>query len=565
MNHPGHATTDATAVRPSRLSALSPAKYLTAALLLYTILSAVITYPQVLHLSDTVHDDGDPLLNAWALAWVAHQLPIAPAHLFDANIFYPERRTLAFSETLLAPAVMAAPLRWLGVGPLLVYNIVFLSGFVVSGAGVALLVRSLTGNGAAGLISGIVFAFLPYRIDHYPHLQLQQTQFLPFAFWAFHRLLQSGRLRDGVLFGAFVAGQVLSCMYYGVFLVPYMAVVCAILLILSRSVDRRRLAALAVAVAIAAIAVVPVGRAYLGARNVVGERSAEEVEIGSARLYNYIGPPEDNLLYGRRLKPFADGERRLFPGFLAMALAIVALWPMRTRGALRLSNYQMAYAAGLLLAIDLSLGFNGITYRVLYEYALPFRGLRIPARMGIIAGFSLAVLAGYGVARLTTRRAWLALPIAALMLLEYANRPLDLRATLTTPPASYADMVADIGGNPAGPIFEFPASPLDDPTYMYFSTFHWQYLLNGYSGFSPPSYHRLVMAMENFPDDVAMAAIKGRGARYLLVHGERLFGLRYRQVVDLLARRDDLKLIARRPAVGPDGHKEISLYRVEYR
>src|SRR5437868_4203644 len=236
-----------------------------------------MTYPQVLHLTDTVHDDGDPLLNAWALAWVAHQLPRAPAHVFDANIFYPERRTLAFSETLIVPAAIAAPLHWIGVGPLLVYNLVFLSGFIVSGVGVALLVRSLTGSAAAGIIGGIVFAFLPYRIDHYPHLQLQQTQCLPFAFWAFHRLLQTGRLRDGVLFGVFTAGQVLSCMYYGLFLVPYMAVVCGVMLAASRSMSKERLTALVVAGAIALIAVIPVGRAYLGARQVVGERGADEV------------------------------------------------------------------------------------------------------------------------------------------------------------------------------------------------------------------------------------------------------------------------------------------------
>src|SRR5436190_15772286 len=170
-----------------------------------------MTYPQALHLRDRVHDDGDPLLNAWALAWVAHQLPRAPAHLFDANIFYPERRALAYSETLLVPATLAAPLGWWGVGPVLVYNIVFLSGFIVSGAGTALLVRTLTGSNAAGFIAGLVFAFLPFRIDHFPHLQLQQTQCLPFAMWAFHRLMRMGRARDGALFGAFTAGQTLSC------------------------------------------------------------------------------------------------------------------------------------------------------------------------------------------------------------------------------------------------------------------------------------------------------------------------------------------------------------------
>ena len=123
--------------------------FLAGALVLFTVLTAVLTYPQVRGLRDAVHDDGDPLLNAWTLAWVAHQLPRAPAHLFDANIFYPERRTLAYSETLLVPAMVAAPLHWAGVGPLLVYNLVFLSGFVISGVGTALFVRYLTGHAGA--------------------------------------------------------------------------------------------------------------------------------------------------------------------------------------------------------------------------------------------------------------------------------------------------------------------------------------------------------------------------------------------------------------------------------
>ena len=543
---------------------MRPLRYFVVTTLLYAALTAVMTYPQALHLNDTVHDDGDPLLNAWAIAWVAHQLPIAPAHLFDANIFYPERRTLAFSETLLLPSLVVAPLRWIGFGPLLVYNVVFLSGFVLSGSGVALLVRSLTGNGLAGFVAGIVFAFLPYRIDHYPHLQLQQTQCLPFAFWAFHRLLQTGRVRDGMLFGGFAAGQVLSCMYYGLFLVPFMAVVCAALLIGQWPLTRRHWIALTAAAVIAAGAVLPVGIAYLGAHEVVGERSAEEVERGSATPLNYLGPPEFNLVYGTALKRFAAGERRLFPGFVAIALAIVAFVGSKPRSR-EDTTLLIAYGLGLLVAFDLSLGFNGISYRILYEYVLPFRGLRVPARMGVIVGFSLAVLAGFATAALIRRFGQgIAVAAALLMLVEYASKPLDLRQIPTTPPESYADAIKDSGDSPKATLFEFPASPLDDPTYMYYSTFHWQNLVNGYSGFFPPSYNRVVNNVKNFPDQASFDAIKSRAPRYLLVHGERLFGARYEELSVELARRSDLRLISRRPAVGPAGHSEISLYRISY-
>jgi hypothetical protein len=547
-------------------------RYLAAALALYTLLAVPMTYPQALHLTDTVHDDGDPLLNAWALAWVAHQLPLAPAHLFDANAFYPERRALAFSETMLVPAVAVAPLRWLGAGVLFTYNLVFLSGFVISGAGVALLVRSLTGSGAAGLVAGIVFAFLPYRIDHFPHVQLQQTQCLPFAFWSFHRLLRTNRLRDGLIFGAFTAGQVLSCMYYGLFLAPFMALVCGVMLLAER-ISKQRFLALLAALVFAVVAVAPVGMVYLGAHKVVGERSVEEVEKGSAIPRNYLGPPEANLLYGNLLKPFADGERRLFLGFVAIALGVYALLPFGAsrdrlttdqKGlAAALRDPRWAYALGLLFAFDLSLGFNGFSYRILYDYLLPYRGLRIPARMGIITGFSLSVLVGYGAARLAAGRRWMFVLMGALILAEYASKPLELRQ-IPPVPESYADMLEDRGEGPTTAIFEFPASAFDDPTYMYYSTFHWQHLVNGYSGFFPPSYNRVLNAMQRFPDQSAFNAIKSHGARYLFVHGERLYGARYEQLIPELEKRGDLKLVSRRPAVGPNGHQEISLYRISY-
>jgi hypothetical protein len=307
--------------------ALSNGRFLALTLALFVALTAVMTYPQVLRMSDGVHDPADPLMVTWVLAWVAHQLPNAPAHIFDANIFYPERNTLAYSETLLVPGLLAAPLHWLGVAPILVYNLVFLSGFALSGVGVALLVRRLTGNVGAAVVAGIVFAFPPYRIDHYAHLQLQQTQFIPLALWAFHRLLDSGRLRDGVLLGVCAAGQMLSCMYYGIFLMPYMAVVCGTMLIAARAMPARRLAALAVAAAIVTIAMLPVGRAYLAARKVVGERGRDEVAQNSATWRNYLAPPEVNAVYGKMFARFMDPERRLFPGFVAVALAIVGLWP----------------------------------------------------------------------------------------------------------------------------------------------------------------------------------------------------------------------------------------------
>ncbi len=548
-------------------------RFLGLALVLFSLLTAVMTYPQVLRMTDGVHDPGDPLMVTWVLAWVAHQLPIAPAHIFDANIFYPERNTLAYSETLIVPGLVAAPLHWIGVAPILIYNLVFLSGFALSGVGVALLVRRLTGNNGAAILGGIIFAFPPYRIDHYAHLQLQQTQFIPLALWAFHVLLDTGRLRDGVLLGVFTACQMLSCMYYGVFLIPYMAVVCGTMLIAKRAMPRRRLVALVVAAAIVAVAMFPVGRAYLAASKVVGERGRAEVAQNSATWRNYLAPPEVNAVYGNVFARFMDPERRLFPGFVAVALAIVGLWPRSFvlswfRG--YIGTPPFAYALGLILAFDVSLGFNGLIYRGLYDYFLPFKALRVPARMGLMVGFSLAVLAGYGATRIVERlrsvpmRRAVLTGLGVLMLAEYASTPLPLWTAPRHPPEGYADLVRDKGDGPTSVIFEFPTGAMEDPEYLYYSMFHWQYLINGYSGFSPPSYRKLANAVQSFPDETSMNMIKSHGARYLVIHGEWLYGARYDTLIADLDHRSDLALVSRHPWQRSDKHAEISVYRVSF-
>ncbi len=73
----------------------------------------------------------------------------------------------------------------------------------------------------------------------------------------------------------------------------------------------------------------PVGSAYLGAREVVGERGAEEVERGSATWRNYLAPPEFNAVYGTVLARSCGPERRLFPGFVAIAARDRRRWLAR--------------------------------------------------------------------------------------------------------------------------------------------------------------------------------------------------------------------------------------------
>src|SRR3954470_22866096 len=136
------------------------------------LLAVVHTWPLVLHPGRySRNDNADTQLNEWILAWIAHQLPRAPLQLFEGNIFYPAHDSLAFSEPLIVPALMGAPLAWAGASPVLVYNLVLILGFALTAFATYALVETWTGSSAAGLLAGSVFAFNTHTLHRFAHIQ----------------------------------------------------------------------------------------------------------------------------------------------------------------------------------------------------------------------------------------------------------------------------------------------------------------------------------------------------------------------------------------------------------
>jgi hypothetical protein len=98
-----------------------------------------------------------------------------------------------------------------------------------------------------------------------------------------------------------------------------------------------------------------------------------------------------------------------------------------------------------------------------------------------------------------------------------------------------------------------------EPVYMYFSTFHWQKLVNGYSGFSPPSYARLLRLVATFPDDASIAELRRRDVSIVIVHGalfERV--ATYEQTVADMDRSPNFQLVGVYPWEG----KDTRMYRL---
>ena len=488
-------------------------------LVLFVGLMAVMTWPQAAHLSDRAVVHQDIYFNMWRLEWFAHALATHPGALLDGNIFYPEHRTLTLSDAMFVEGAVAAPLIWARLPPLLVHNIVLYGAIVASALGMFMLVRHLTASRGAAVLAAVIFAFAPYRFEHIMHLELQWTVWMPWAFWALHRTLETGRLRFGVLTGAMVALQMLSSIYYGIFLATLLSLVAGLLLIRDRAVPFMR-AALPLAAG-AALALTVCGlyaQPYLRTRDAIGERSADQIAMFSARPSSYLVATPTNWLYGRMFQSRGRLERRLFPGAIAVLLAMIGLLLDRP------SDRRIAYLLALVLAFETSLGFSGYAYRFFYDHVAPYRGLRALSRLGIFVVLFLGVLAGYGYAALSRslrqpgRRVLFGVLFVGI-LAEY-HVTLDVAGVYAnTAPALYRFLARQ----PRGVVAEFPAPrpyglPGEDPRYTYLSTFHWFPLVNGYSGVYPPSYLQRLERLKGFPDERSLRQLHADTVRYVIVH-----------------------------------------------
>jgi hypothetical protein len=477
------------------------------------VLTVVVTWPQALHVASAVPDHDDPFLSMWRLNWIAHALLRDPGRLFHGNIFYPHLGTLAYSDATLLEGLIATPWLWAHVNSVLVYNLLLLTGIVSSGVGMFVLVRHLTHDPDAALISAAIFTLAPYRIGHFMHLELQWTVWMPLTFWAVHRVFEKPSLGRGVAVGLLLSLQLLSSIYYGVFLALIVSALVVLLAASRRGEVRATLVPLGAAALVAGAVASLYSLPYIESARVVGTRAAAETASFSAQVASYFAAPPQNWLWGWTSFPFEGDELYLFPGLVAVVLAAVGVAGNRRE------RLVWIYLAIVALAIELSLGMNGTLYRWLYAYTSALQGFRAPARFGILAVCGLAVLAGFGFAylkqRLTASRA-LFIAVLAAIGVECGSAPIRLIEVPRSTPDVYRFLQRERQNGSA--VIELPMASGFNVFYMYWSTRHWRPLVNGYSGYTPRDYDDTVELMDTFPDEASIARLRELNVGHILVH-----------------------------------------------
>lgn len=483
-------------------------------------LTFALTYPLALHPGTLAYEpsNGDGQFSVWVVAWVARALVTDPFHVFDANIFYPHRRTLLYSEANLGAGALAMPAYWMTGNPYAAHNIVLLMSFVLAATGMYYLVRHLVGDRLAAVVSAIAFAFSSYALAHLLHIHLLLTAGLPFSLLAFHRLADRPGPQRAATLGLVMAAQGYASGYYAVFValaVGYAAIVTAGTRRLW--IDGRYWGAIVIAALTAIVAMLPQLVPFVALQREIGfNRSLDASRQFSASWRAYVA--SGKLLHAWMQGLVGRGQDVLFPGFTAAVFGCLGvLIGGRTSG----RNREVAAIYGGLgvLALWASFGPRGGLYRVLYSTVPTFTLMRAPSRFGLVVVFALSVLSALAVAALLTTRSRRLLVGSALLAFVTAESVATLRLSPVPPTEPAYRQLATL---PNGAVLELPVYSRQlgfvRAKYMVASTAHWKPLVDAYSDYIPPDFRERADVLGQFPTRDGLKDAAKIPFRYAVFH-----------------------------------------------
>jgi len=512
------------------------------------VLLAVITsWPLVLHLPSRIAPDlGDPVRTAWQIAWVGHAMLHDPLHIFDSNAFYPHPLSLAFSDSLLG----YGPTAFFGSGTvaaLVRYNLLFLWAWSFCFVGAYLLARELGLRWIGAAVTAAAFAYADYRVTEAGHLHVISSGGLPMAMF----LLLRGYRRDSrrlVLAGWLVSAWQVSLGFTLGLQYCYLLVVLALLVLwhwwrggltpgpawqrAERSargplIPRHLLAVTAIGIAALGVVAVYQARPYLkvAAEYPTARRTIKEVETYSAGPAALLGASSENRVWGSvtafaRAKVNSKNESIFFPGGLILVLALIGL----AAGAYT-RRLRLALLAGIVVCSILALGFGltgaGYPYRLLYNYAPGWDGVRVPGRIFTLATLFYALLAGAGAQLLAKligawgkRHSIRALPalLGAVLVIALVGEGAGHLGHPIVPQPARAEV-----GLP-GPVLDLPTDGALDRVWQYFSTNGFYKLATGESTFDIPAIDDLRGGMNGFPDRASVEKLRFYGIKTVVLH-----------------------------------------------
>jgi hypothetical protein len=516
----------------------------------FSVIAVALTFPDVWRLRSSVAgNSGDSLLNLWIMRSVQIGLPHGWHGFWNAGIFYPERSTLAYSDTLLPVALVHGVLR-IVLGNALAFNLIYLGSWVVSSWCVYLLARRVAVHWGAAFVAALAFTYSTIRLAHHGHFQLVVGGALvPLVVLSLIRLLEQPTPWRGIALGSAFSALALTASYYGAMMAVIVVVVVGGWWLLARGSgnDRARLTALACAAAVVLVLGAPIAAKYVRLQESAHFRRPFESST-AAHLSDFLATSDSSYVVGHlpvigSSSGKARGiENRLFPGFIAFGFGaaglVIVVREARGRGwrtgrARKLLVLAIAGAVVTILAFGDWFVIAG--HRIwlpfaLFRHTVPgFAGIRAESRLAIGGELALALFAAVAIdaviARCRGRRAREAL-VYLLALAVLVEGVMGIQFVRVPTSRDDGGVSRTLERLPHGPVLELPirTAATGGAAWAYVETPRQLVAIddgdprvNGYSGYQPPAFEEHAHILNQFPAPAAIAEAKQLGVRYVVL------------------------------------------------
>jgi hypothetical protein len=508
----------------------------TAVFFVYAILTVIFTYPLVVNMNSAVPTGNylyyDAFLNIWILEWDFHSLFNDPLNFYNANIFFPAKNTLVYSEHMLGNALTVMSLRIFTRNPIFLYNFLFLLTFVISGFGVYLLAKEIIGDKVSSFIAGIFFSFTALRFRYVYLLQILSCHWVPFALLFYIRFIYNKRQKDVILFFFFLFLSSISSIYITTMFVLILLFFSFFLMIQKKDYfDYHFFKKILPPFLITSIIVFVIHLPYLNALlsgfyTLHPEREAEVIS-NSANIASYVQFQGHSFLWSRVLEGFSSISG-LSAGVILFLAGMIGIWVILNDRKDKFFNILLSMVFCVFISILFSLGPKFFLYRLFLHIFPLLKGIRVPERFCLFYVFFLSIVAAKGISMIGMKKS-ISFLIALLFVVENAGMP--LKTTIVSEilnPESVYEWLKGVDLGDENGVVEIPFRRNDEEMwlevkYTISSTIHWKKIVNGYSGYISQEYKMIRKSVfEGFPKRETLLLLKNSGVKLIIIHTEFL-------------------------------------------
>jgi len=492
---------------------------LKSALVIFAILVISIwsVWPVIRDIKTAVSDSGDSILIVWILNQTIKKIPNNLGNIFQGNIFYPYKNVMAYSELLIPSAILSyIPVKILGE-PAVAFGWTLIFGQIATMLVIYFWWFDLSKDRTSSLIATLALGLSQIRMHYTSQLQMWGMQWWLISVFLLYKFLKSKKIWQLYLAGVFFAIQAWESIL-PLFFILFIGLALIIFFKGWNVIWKERMHLLIMG-SIIFLVIFPVIYAYFSVSN----------------QFHYVRPIREVAHFSMSLNDI--WQRFLSPGlYFLSAVAFVSLKKGKKTGTREALFLLAIFLGGIIMSLGPILKWQDATvkifgkvfiplpYGVLY-YILPgFKALRTPLRWYWISAWALSGVIALGLKEIKFKTKNFIVFIFFLIAIFWGTKEVSIYQLPLK--KDYPPVYSWLKNQDSKNIIELPMYTWGDGDLitnellrMIYSLYTGKNLVNGYSGFYPPSREELIKDSQiEFPEGRFLSELKNLDINLVVIH-----------------------------------------------